>query len=276
MGCQPYRQRFIEKTKNISNNAIDERIIEQIILNTSCKLLPNLVDERDIYHLAIKFLKLEPNNKSLISNTQLLELPEFKYCPFRSHLLRVFKLDNDQGSDTDMFPNNVYAYSLDPVSKLNQNNNFMNSFDKNKSGHHRRRDSYIRGDLMVGKQYIDFKKFCEIMKVFNFRTPPEVKIKCNHFIILVYFDLYDIDGDGKITPKDLKDFLLIINTSNDHDSEACIDRDSLDSYYEAMISRIMKELLADYRRKHIEFEEFKAFMWSTNIDKTCVIYLEHE
>jgi Ca2+-binding EF-hand superfamily protein len=221
---------------------------------------------------------MEPNHKGMISNSQLLELPEFKYCPFRPHLLRVFKLNNE-GTDDDPFNNagEIFAYPSDPLSKMNQNSNFMNSFDRMRGRHHRR-ESYLKSDLVIGKPHIGFKKFCEIMKVFSYRTPTEVKIKCKRYLCypLVYFDLYDTDGDGKITGKDLKDFLTIINTFDEHDSENCNDKHSLDSYYENMISRIMKELLADYKRKHIEFEEFKAFMWSTNIDKTCVIYLEHE
>jgi hypothetical protein len=86
-----------------------------------------------------------------------------------------------------------------------------------------------------------------------------------------------VNGDGKITHKDLKDFLTVINTQDEKDMEPSVSaKESLEGYYDNMISRIMKELLADYKRQHIEFEEFKTFMWHTSIDKTCVIYLEHE
>jgi hypothetical protein len=38
MGCQPYKQKFIHKLKRLSNDIVDERVIEQIALGTSCKL----------------------------------------------------------------------------------------------------------------------------------------------------------------------------------------------------------------------------------------------
>ena len=31
----------------------------------------------------------------------------------------------------------------------------------------------------IGKQYIDFKRFCELMKLFNPKTPVDAKIRCN-------------------------------------------------------------------------------------------------
>jgi hypothetical protein len=37
MGCTPLRQRYLEKLKKISQNSIEERIVEQIMLSTLCK-----------------------------------------------------------------------------------------------------------------------------------------------------------------------------------------------------------------------------------------------
>jgi Ca2+-binding EF-hand superfamily protein len=39
-------------------------------------------------------------------------------------------------------------------------------------------DNKLISDTNIGRQYIDFKKFCEIMKVFNYKTTVEEKIKC--------------------------------------------------------------------------------------------------
>ena len=39
----------------------------------------------------------------------------------------------------------------------------------------------------IGKQYIDFKKFCDHMRLFNPRTPIDTKVKC---INLSYYSLF--------------------------------------------------------------------------------------
>ena len=36
---------------------------------------------------------------------------------------------------------------------------------------------------LIGKRQIDFLKFCKIMKVFSWRSPPEEKINCKLFLI---------------------------------------------------------------------------------------------
>lgn len=123
------------------------------------------------------------------------------------------------------------------------------------------------------------------MKVFNYRCDVDVKIKCIYIYLnlyhLVYFDLYDTDGDHKITKKDLKKYFNIINTkdendiikaeANQHDEDG-----SIESYIDPMISILMKELISNRMRHYIDFSDFRTLMWNTNIDKTCVIYLEEE
>jgi hypothetical protein len=121
-----------------------------------------------------------------------MELPEFKYCPFKQHLLRVFKLDaenNTSINEDDDYLNSqsknlVFSYPGGPLNKINGNNNFMHSHDRVQ----KRRGSYVGTNIVVGRQYISFKKFCEIMKVFNYRTPTDVKIKCKY--IFIYFSLF--------------------------------------------------------------------------------------
>jgi hypothetical protein len=144
MGCKSSSQKYADKLILKSMNKVDIGLIETIIINT-------LFHEKDIYYLYKKFLKLEPNPNGLISNTQLMELPEFKYCPFKSHLPRVFKLeknplqpkedensnsnvseedsgeaeDSKNGSDRDKSPN----ANLKVNNKSDQNNNFIRSVD---------------------------------------------------------------------------------------------------------------------------------------------------
>jgi Ca2+-binding EF-hand superfamily protein len=150
-----------------------------------------------------------------------------------------------------------------------------------------RRNSYIQVPIIVGKQYIDFKKFCEIMKVFHYKCEVEKKIDCKiifNLIYVVYFELYDTDGDGKITKKDLKTFFSVINTIDVDDvtkvskSKLNTTEDNIDieAYIDPMIAKIMKELLVNTNRTYIDNRDFRNLMWNTNIDKTCVIYLEDD
>jgi hypothetical protein len=50
----------------------------------------------------------------------------------------------------------------------------------------------------------------------------------------------------------------------------------LDKFYDAIIARIMKEIITTNKKLSINFQDFKTLMWNTNIDKTCVIYLDEE
>jgi Ca2+-binding EF-hand superfamily protein len=202
------------------------------------------------------------------------------YCPFKKHLHRVFNLEEDNGNNSQNnsvpeihnekdeiradYSNGMVKLKVKP---LKPNIKGVSKFNSNQS---------------IGRQYIDFKKFCDIMKVFNFKSPVEQKIKCKiAFIIyiIVYFDLYDIDGDEKISKKDLENFMNIINTKDEGDivsAENNKEDVNLNNYMESMIVRILKEVITGRKKTSINFQEFKTLMWNTNIDKTCVIYLGDE
>lgn len=152
MGCKSANEKYTEEIIKISKKPANDMkyLIEQIIISTH-------YDEKDIYFLYKKFIKLEPNKHGHISNTQLLELPEFKWCPFKKHLIRVFKLTPDKETEkqeneveeeqdseeaiptnnrnninnvSDDF-NNVFNIPNDDEKKKNKkNNNFMRSVDK--------------------------------------------------------------------------------------------------------------------------------------------------
>ncbi len=307
MGCQSANKKFQDKLINLSNQSEKETryLIEQIIINTN-------FNEKDIYYLFIKFCKLEPNSLFKISTTQLMELPEFKYCPFKNHLLRVFKLEDDRSrapnlddksneesqlkdakdieSDNDSSVNSTpeqhsdYPPSSDETKRKSLNfNNFISQSDK------ARKKSYIIMPIVVGKQTIDFIKFCDVMKVFNSKCEVDVKIKCKfiyNFKIscVVYFDLYDFDGDGKISKDDLRNFLRVLNTDDEmdkHKVEKIGDsrNDDYESYIESMTNTIFSEVLmknTDDPDDCMKFSEFRTLMWDTDINTACVVYLEHE
>jgi hypothetical protein len=50
----------------------------------------NLVNDRDLRKLCARFLVLDTDGKQYIHVDDILSMPEFKYCPFRSRLRVVF------------------------------------------------------------------------------------------------------------------------------------------------------------------------------------------
>ncbi len=137
MGCKWSKEKYVSEIVKLSNKTEQEvkYMIEQIIINTNFK-------ESDIYYLYDKFSRLEANKEGFISNSQLLELPEFKYCPFKKHLLRVFKLELKNEIEESEFnanpPESINHVMIDDEKheKLtinNNNNNFIKSFDKGKN-----------------------------------------------------------------------------------------------------------------------------------------------
>lgn len=221
MGCTSSNEKYKEELIKISKiSEVDMKyLIEQIIIATN-------FNEKDIFYLYGKFKKLEPNAEGFISNSQLLELPEFKYCPFRKHLTRVFKLEPDPQDVTEeereeseeeedeqkkemeedsdfskeeenkvqpqvnidlkktkkvFWDKNRYNYDNIPHNKnaININNDPKNNNYINQRGIEIvRPNTYIQTPIKIGRQYINFKKFCEVMKPFNSKSEVDIKIKC--------------------------------------------------------------------------------------------------
>ncbi len=185
-----------------------------------------IVDEKELFILYQKFLTLGPNAKGYISKNQLMEISEFKYCAFKKFLPDAFKLSdiyNSKKRDTNSNinnPNNLKkAYKKKNTIKINafvdssedeenekktsSNKQVNNYIDKNDKDTHfdklvlnENRNSYefskrsedsddFKKDDYV--QYISFKNFVDIMKLFNGRFPVDIKIRCNIIFIFSLF-----------------------------------------------------------------------------------------
>lgn len=132
---------------------------------------------------------MRPNREGKISNTQLLELDELKYCPFRSCLIRALGLKED----ISLKPNKTHLENKEDTlekekrlttfkeDKLLLNNNYVTDTDRRKT-EDKVKDHYINNPLelekFVGDQNINFTMFCKTLKVFNPRAHPDIKIKC--------------------------------------------------------------------------------------------------
>ena len=94
--------------------------------------------------------------------------------------------------------------------------------------------------------------------------------------MLVYFDLFDADGDGKININDLKYFLesLVdevdqntISNGENNKNDFILFKENINK----MVERIMKEVLMTSNHECIFFRDFADLMYDSNIDRTCVI-----
>lgn len=101
------------------------------------------------------------------------------------------------------------------------------------------------------------------------------KLNVKVVLILVYFDIYDTDGDNKITAKDIRKILEIYNGKESGNGQK-IEND-IENLIEPAIQIIFKELsTGGDNLNFIDYNEFQNIMWNTNIDKTCTIYLEDD
>lgn len=163
-----------------------------------------------------KFYKLRPGGNLKISNSQILELAEFKYCPFKANLIKALGLNNDRALekienalDSRRIIYNRdenYEMNLDPnaykekkilnnveamqeTDRRNKeqkltliNNNFIKSEDRERKqqtiGKAKLINDTEKDSDYIGSQNISFLQFCKIMMVFSKKARVEVKIKC--------------------------------------------------------------------------------------------------
>ena len=125
-----------------------------------------IVIEKDIYNLAKIFFEF-PNHDGMISINQLLQLKEFKHCPFKRLLPRAFGVEkiDSQSQDKDKYrgkEENVVIHSVNSY----QLNGREHGFGENKPND------------FENLPLISFKQFCEMMKYFSPNCPNDSKIEC--------------------------------------------------------------------------------------------------
>ena len=287
MGCfAPSRQENIATIKKLSNNQIDERIIEEIIMNT-------YFEESELVKLYKIFRSLNPGTDGKINAMDFMEMPNIKYCAFKKYLVKAFNLEEkdvkeevnfdklamiqeyeaeeeerDIQNNMNKYESNNYSMSSSNSKSPNSNkadkmtmNNYIDRNEedrlknnkKNKSNknipksknntdnkynqlknnmklhpklnlnlrsnnnnnpnnplrkRHRTIVNHKNEKIDIGEHFLDFKKFCNYMKIFNIKYPVDLKIK-------FYFKIFDVDGDGLISRKDLRDFIEEVIPKND-------------------------------------------------------------
>lgn len=98
--------------------------------------------------------------------------------------------------------------------------------------------------------------------------------------MLVYFNLFDVDSDGKINRNDLKNFLeSFLNETDQYAIEGENNKDDFNLFKENinnMIERIMKEILITSKQEYILLQDFTELMYDSNIDRTCVMDFDED
>eukprot|EP00826_Nyctotherus_ovalis_P062493 TRINITY_DN9047_c0_g2_i2.p1 TRINITY_DN9047_c0_g2~~TRINITY_DN9047_c0_g2_i2.p1 ORF type:complete len:177 (-),score=23.54 TRINITY_DN9047_c0_g2_i2:183-713(-) len=133
----------------------------------------------------------------------MLEFPYFRFSPLKPFLFRGLMLKEDK----------EFSDATEPDTSPfdNSNDQLREAADESKARQQLR-------DLKVPqckKAYIGLKEFAKYLSVFNRKTPIDLKIKCKlRRVSVVYFRMFDTDGDRKITERDLNKVLTILAQNN--------------------------------------------------------------
>ena len=92
MGLASSQDKYIGEIIEMSQKCphkLKESDIQEIIMNSQFK-------EKELRKLYEKFLQLDEDNQGMLTNIQLLNLPEFKFTPFRTRLFYALQLKSDE------------------------------------------------------------------------------------------------------------------------------------------------------------------------------------
>lgn len=173
------------------------------------------MEPSEIYFLLKLFKELNPDNEYKISNNQLLQTNFLKHCPFRKNLIYAFGLKQEDFLDNNenhlssnkkkinignLYDDNVMKEKFNVNSIINEvkskhiaetaHNNYIYQDDKDvvnifhDVNTQEITDLPTRTDFIIGKRTITFPKYCDVMKVFNWKASIDDKIKCKKIIII--------------------------------------------------------------------------------------------
>ena len=135
-----------------------------------------------------RFKDLKPNDEYKITNDKLLEMSEFKFCAFKSLLIKAFGLKENQKTnhrESRRITNFFNPVRNEDINRSLINNNFINGDRNNVLLLNENKNLQDDSDDINDERelhYIDFKIFCDIMKLFNIKYPVDLKIRCNYII----------------------------------------------------------------------------------------------
>lgn len=171
---------MIHKIISESNNSVTEEDVEELIMSTQCNFIIIIVNDTELYNIALYFKDLDVNHRSKLTNNQMLEFPYFRFSPLKPFLFRglmlkedkefhdhIDDLDSPQNRTTD----DIKIKGLTKTSKDSKGRSAAEIIE----------DQRLR-DLKLPqckKAYIGLKEFAKYLSVFNRKGSLDLKIKCN-------------------------------------------------------------------------------------------------
>jgi len=92
-----------------------------------------------------------------------------------------------------------------------------------------------------------------------------------------------VNGDGRISKDDLLTFLIEVfpedlvteKTQKKKENDNTNNKDNMEMEtninFEKLIDIVFDEIVSNDRRKYIDYDDFNTVMWTTEIDKSCII-----
>jgi Ca2+-binding EF-hand superfamily protein len=227
-------------------------------------------EEEEVFLLLKRFILLKPKENSFtISINDLKNINEFKNNPYRELMLNAVNiyqmiyeyLGTPAGRN---FPNRE-IFNISSIIQSQYEFNCKDAFEKEAIDEDDKEKAKVYKCVLVVEEekndlneefIIDFKLFCQIFNHFSFRKTLDQRFNLS-------FNIFDINKDGKICIKDLKNFysILLKNTplENKYDK---IDKLSLN---------VISEFREDDVGYEIDFNNFQKILWSTNFISNLTI-----
>lgn len=200
---------YITTLINTSKSTLDSTLIYHIMMVSG-------YNAKELLVLYNRFKELDIKARGTISNQEFLDMAELRFSPFRNRLKEAIpmltdeeilkikeskpkdddfiggpRLDSADGQSDVTAPANRVAQD---AGKINSKVLPINDTNEEVPGRISEADSW---------PYIDFERFAVYLTTFCPRSPIDLKIS-------FAFRMYDLDGDGYISPRDLYDTLNML------------------------------------------------------------------
>lgn len=237
-------------------NFIRIELMEEIMEKTA-------YDEDEVFNLLSRFRALDPDEINFsISISKLKNLAEFKHNPYKElflHSISVYKIIYDymlmnkiSNNRHEFEVGSLYIERWDEVGKDENEKNSQYSLNY-KYILRIEDDKEIANTLDV----IDFRLFCLIINEFNNKKTMDQKFK-------LCFNLFDINKDGNICYKDLKNYFTIF--FKDYDLE------NKNNVIQNLALTILSEYKSsDFKAHFIDLNNFQKVLWSANFISNLTI-----
>jgi hypothetical protein len=247
------------KLSTLENNVkkfITREIFEEILDLTQ-------FEEEEIFLLLKRFILLKPiENSFTIPIKSLKNINEFINNPYRDLMLNSVNIyqmiyEHLGTSAGKNFPNRE-IFNVGGIIQSQYEFNSKDAFEKQAADEDDKENAGIYRSVLILEEdvnlvndecVIDFKLFCQILNHFSFKKTLDQRFN-------LCFNIFDINKDGKICIKDLKNFYTILL------------KDTLIENKYEKIDKLSLNVISEFREDdvgyEIDFNNFQKILWSTN------------